>query len=93
MKPLTITLELPPEVEARVQTEAARQEMPVSDYLLRLVTEAVITPEEAAKRQRSLELLNTLRDIGDEAEQKATFATLKTAVDADRLSDRKRFAP
>jgi len=50
-----------------------------------------LDPAEAARRERSLALLGTLDQIGDEREQQETFAFLKTAVNADRLSDRDRF--
>jgi hypothetical protein len=89
---MTVTLNLPPEIEKRVQTEAARQSLGVEEYLLRLVETAVPDEEEAARRERALHLLRSVSNIGDEQEQKETFDYLKAAVDADRLSERKRFA-
>ena len=89
---MTVTLDLPPEIEKRIQTEAARQSLGVEEYLLRLVERAVPDAEEAARRERALHLLRSVSNIGDEQEQKETFDYLKTAVDADRLSERKRFA-
>jgi excisionase family DNA binding protein len=51
-----------------------------------------LSPEEA--RRRSEEALRALADVeamGDEEEQRATFAALAQAIDEDRLSDRARF--
>lgn len=50
------------------------------------------TPE--AVRARAAEIaagLDALDDMGDEDEQRETLAALAVAIDADRLSDRKRF--
>jgi hypothetical protein len=88
--PMTITLDLPPDIATRVQTEAAKQSVAVEQYLLRLVERAV-PEDEAARRERSLKLLRSVADIGDAAEQRETFEYLKTAVDEDRLSERARF--
>lgn len=50
------------------------------------------TEEANIQRECSLALLRSVADIGDEAEQQETFTILRTAVDEDRLSKRKRFA-
>jgi len=102
--PVTITLDLSPEVGERAQAQAARRQVPLSDYLARIVADGVaenehvaqngtdgVDPVEAARRERSLTLLGTLDQIGDEQEQQETFAYLKAAVNQDRLSDRDRF--
>ena len=88
---MTITLNLAPNIEKRVQTEAARQSLAVEDYLLQLVESTV--PDEAAiaRRDQMLILLRSVATIGDEEEQRETFEYLKAAVNEDRLSDRKRF--
>ena len=88
---MAVTLNLPPNIEKRVQTEAARQSLEVEDYLLRLVVNSV--PDEAAiaRREQALTLLRSVAAIGDEEEQKETFEYLKAAVNEDRLSKRKRF--
>jgi hypothetical protein len=87
---MPVTLSLPPEVEARAQREAAKRSLPVETYLEDLVSSAVPSPER--DRERSLALLRSVRDLGDEAEQKETFAFLKKAVNEDRLSSRDRFS-
>ena len=89
---MSVTLNLPPNIEKRVQTEAARQSLTVADYLLRLHENTVPDDDAVVRRENSLSLLRSVSDIGDEEEQKATFDFLKAAVDEDRLSDRKRFA-
>jgi hypothetical protein len=88
---MTRTLDLPADVDARVQAEAARHSLPVEDYLLRLVTGAVAAHSPEDTRERSLALLDALDRIGDEQEQRETFEYLKAAVEVDRLSDRGRF--
>lgn len=89
---MTVTLDLPPDIETRVQEEAARRSLPVEEYLLWLVTGAMLPEEEAERRRRTLERLRSAGDIGDEEEQRETFSYLKAAVEADRLSERPRFA-
>lgn len=98
---MTVTLDLSPEVSDRAQSQAARQQVPLQDYLARIVADVVsenedapsasLDPAEATRRERPLALLGTLDQIGDEQEQQETFTYLKTAVNADRLSERDRF--
>ena len=89
---MTVTLDLPPDMEVRVQAEAAKQELRIEEYLLRLVAAGMVVDTAADQRARSLALLESVRDIGDEDEQRETFTYLREAVDQDRLSDRKRFS-
>ena len=89
---MTITLNLPVQVEARVQAEAARQQKTPAAFVAELVSQALPEDEAAVRRERALALLRSVADIGDEAEQQETFTALQTAIDEDRLSDRKRFA-
>ena len=89
---MTVTLNLPPDMEVRVQAEAAKQELQVEEYLLQLVVAGMIGSAATDQRARSLALLESVRDIGDEEEQRDTFTYLREAVDEDRLSDRKRFS-
>lgn len=89
---MSVTINLPPDVEARIQAEAAKQSLPVEDFIVRLVADAMPPLTEAKQRERSLSLLRSVRDLGDDAEQRETFAYLRTAVNDDRLSARERFA-
>jgi hypothetical protein len=51
-----------------------------------------LTPEEIDQRAAlALQALDALEDMGDEEEQRETFAYLARAVNEDRLSDRPRF--
>lgn len=47
---MTITIDLPPEVEASVKTQAAKEGLPLEDYVTSLV-------EEGTKRRDRIELL------------------------------------
>ena len=62
------------------------------DHCGRVSSQALPPEEENSKRERSLALLRSVADIGEEAEQQETFTYLQSAIDEDRLSDRKRFA-
>jgi hypothetical protein len=51
-----------------------------------------LTPEEIYQRAAlALQALDSLEGMGDEEEQRETFAYLVRAVNEDRLSDRPRF--
>ena len=51
-----------------------------------------LSPEEIDQRAAlALQALDSLEDLGDEEEQRETFAYLARAVNEDRLSDRPRF--
>ncbi|MGB2608223.1 MAG: hypothetical protein WBC80_04555 [Isosphaeraceae bacterium] len=51
-----------------------------------------LTPEEIDQRAAlALQALDSLEGMGDEEEQRETFAYLTRAVNEDRLSDRPRF--
>ncbi|MEP6757054.1 MAG: hypothetical protein ABJA67_16225 [Chthonomonadales bacterium] len=87
---MTVTLNLPPHVQARVQAEAAKYRVPVEEYLLNLVSRSIPGTEDV-QRARSLALLASVDDLGDEDEQRETFEYLKAKIDGDRLSERNRF--
>lgn len=89
---MTIFLDLPASLEARVQAEAERQQKTPAELVAQLVEDALPTSDDIARRKRSVALLESLSEIGDEDEQKETFAYLSEAVDTDRLSDRKCFS-
>lgn len=89
---MSITISLPAQVEARVEAEAARQHKTPAALVADLVSQALPQEDEISRRERSLTLLRSVDDIGDEAEQRETFNTLQTAIEEDRLSGRKRFA-
>ena len=88
---MTLTVDISPQVEARVQKEAARHKLSPEAYVAQLVTGALPEDDEAQRREQALALLRSVGDLGDEAEQRETFDYLRQAVDEDRLSERERF--
>ena len=88
---MTVSLTLPPEVEQRIQAEAAQRSVPVEDYIVWLLSSPVQSPDEQDRRKRALAGIDALTEMGTEEEQRETFAYLVRAVNEDRLSDRNRF--
>ncbi len=68
---MSITLELPPELESELSDEATRLKLPVSEYALRilanrpLLTEAVRTGTELVAYWQNEKLIGTRPDITD----------------------------
>ena len=89
---MTVVFDLPPDGDQRAREEAACASVPFEEHLRSVVSPAVLPDAEAAKRERSLTLIDSLTEIGDAEEQKETFEYLKAAIDEDRLSYRKRFS-
>jgi hypothetical protein len=56
---------------------------------------ALPLPEDEERRRalEAIRVLDSLLEMGDEEEQSETFADLVAAIDGDRMSDRRRFAP
>jgi hypothetical protein len=51
-----------------------------------------MTEEEIRRRNEdAIRALDSLDEVGDEEEQRATFDALRIAIDEEPLSDRKRF--
>lgn len=88
---MTVTLKLPPEIESRVHEEAAKNSLPIEDYLVSLVTSAIPVEKESERRARALAEIDSLGEIGSEEEQRETFGFLARTIDEDRTSDRKLF--
>jgi hypothetical protein len=87
---MTLTLNLPPELEERLTDEARRQGLSADEYALDLL-EKHLPPKDA--RAELVALLQSWIDEGDEEEQKETGEYLIQALDEDRLSERKLFPP
>ena len=86
---MTLTLNLTPELEQRLATEAARLRIPPEQYALEVLTEHL-------PRHRPEDFLAVLRswmEDEDPEEQKQTFEYLVRALDEDRPSQRKLFPP
>lgn len=81
---MTVTLELSPDIETKLHNELVRQDIPVEDYILRLVIDSV-SEAEVAERHRKVAQWNQILEMGSDAEQKETFEILKKALDEDPL--------
>ena len=87
---MTLTLDLPPELEQRLAEEAARQGVPAETYTLELLAKH-LAPDN--RRTELVSLLDSWLDQGDAAEQRETGEYLVRVLDEDRLSDRRLFPP
>ena len=88
---MTVSLTLPPDVEARVYAEAARRSVAVDDYVASVIT-AAVPAADSERRARALAAIEAVNEMGTEEEQQDTFDFLSRAIDEDRLSDRKLFS-
>lgn len=87
---MTLTLDLPLELEQRLLCEAERQGMPADECVSQLLDQ-YLPPKD--RRAELISLLQSWIDEGDAEEQKETGEYLIRALDEDRLSDRKLFPP
>ncbi len=85
---MTLTLNLPPDLESRLQNEAERQGLPAATLTLRLLDRHLPSknPQEELAR-----LLQSWIVEGDAQEQRETGEYLVRSLDEDRLSDRSLF--
>ncbi|HEY3330120.1 MAG TPA: hypothetical protein VGK19_08890 [Capsulimonadaceae bacterium] len=88
---MTLSLTLPADIEAQVFAEAAKQDIGIEEYVVKLISSSVSRPDESARRQRAIAAIESLSLIGSEEEQRETFEYLAASLDNDRLSDRKLF--
>ena len=86
----TLTLDLDPDLEQRLRSEANRHGTPPEQYVLRLLEEYV-SRTERERREKAIALVQSWIDDGDEKEQKETFEYLVRVLDEDRTSARKLF--
>ncbi len=85
---MTLTLSLPPELEARLKQETRRQGVLADEFALQLLDERL------PPRDRATELVDLLQswiDEDDSEEQKETGEYLVRVLDEDRMSARKLF--
>jgi len=85
---MTLTLNLPPELEQYLLQEASQHGLSVEAFALQLLTNSL---ELKQKQAEAVNLLQTWMDDEDEAEQQETGQYLIQALDDDRLSERKLF--
>jgi hypothetical protein len=84
---MTLSLNIPPEIERYLIEQAKEQGLSTEAYALRLLTEQI------AAQAKSAKLVNMLQSWidEDEEEQRETGEYLIQALDENRLSDRKLF--
>ena len=87
---MTLTLNLPPDIERRLTAEAKRQGVSAQEYTVRILQNS-LPPQERGEELCAL-LASWIKD-GDAEEQRETGDYLIRALDEDRLSDRKLFPP
>ncbi len=87
---MTLTINLPPELEKRLAKEAKRHGMAPDQYAAQLLREN-LPPQN--QRAEAVALLQSWIDETDDAEQRQTGEYLVQTLDQDRLSDRKLFPP
>ena len=85
-----MTIALAPELEYRLQNEAARNGQSLEQFAATALNEKLAAAEQD-RREQGIALLQSWIDDGDEAEQKESWEYLVKALDEDRLSDRKLF--
>ena len=87
---MTLTLELSPDLEQRLQLAAQSHGVTPGQYAIKLLDE---TLSDADRRQRAIALIRSWREEGNAEEQRETMEFLIKALDEDRTSDRKLFPP
>ena len=85
---MTLTLNIPVEIEQYLTQKAQEQSLSMEAYALQLLLERISTQDKSAQL---VNLLQSWMDDEDDEEQKETGAYLIQSIDADRLSDRPLF--
>jgi hypothetical protein len=85
---MTLTLNLPQDLEDRLQQEAERQELPADTLILHLLDQHLPFKD---IQEKLAALLRSWIVEGDPQEQKETGEYLVRALDEDRLSERRLF--
>jgi hypothetical protein len=98
---MTLIIELPPEVESRLNEESQRKGIAASELARTAIESALMieserparlsVEEQRKKNQRAIELLRQWREEGDEDEQRETFEALKEGLNQSHSSYRKIF--
>ncbi len=85
---MTLTLNLPPELEQYLAQQAQQQGISIETYTLQILEEYILPKENQSKL---VNLLQSWMDEGNADEQQETGEYLIYALDEDRLSNRKLF--
>lgn len=89
---MTLTLNLPPDLEQRLQQEAKRHGLPPDQYTLQLLEKNLPSNDEE-RRKELIVLVQSWIDDPDPREQDETREYLIRVLDEDRPSYRKLFPP
>ncbi len=87
---MTLTLSIPPDLQARLSQEAQRLGLKDSECALQLLDHHLPPAE---RRAQAVSLLESWIQETDDQEQKTTGDFLVKGLDDDRPSDRKLFPP
>jgi acyl-homoserine lactone acylase PvdQ len=85
---MTLTLDLPPDLESSLSQAANQQSLTVEEFAIQILTFAFTQKE---RQKKAVSLLQSWLSDADIEEQKTTGAYLIEALDQDRLSDRLLF--
>ncbi len=85
---MTITLNLPSDVEKYLLQEASQQGISIESVTLKLLSSLIVLRQ---KQTKAVNLLQSWMDDEDIEEQKETGQYLIRSLDEDRLSERKLF--
>ena len=85
---MTLTLDLPPDLESSLSQAANQQSLTVEEFAIQILTFAFTQKE---RQKKAVSLLQSWLNDADIEEQKITGAYLIEALDQDRLSDRLLF--
>ncbi|MFM7407719.1 MAG: hypothetical protein ACKO3K_13955 [Cuspidothrix sp.] len=85
---MTLTLNLPPELEQYLIQEAQQQGLSVETHALEIIQQSILQKE---KQFKIFNVLQSWIDESDEKEQQETGEYLINALDGNRLSNRQLF--
>ena len=85
---MTLTLDLPPNLENSLFQAANQQSLTVEEFVIQMLTSAFMQKE---RQKKAVSLLESWLNDADIEEQKTTGAYLIEALDQYRLSDRLLF--
>ena len=85
---MTLTLDLPPNLENSLFQAANQQSLTVEEFVIQMLTSAFMQKE---RQKKAVRLLESWLSDADIEEQKTTGAYLIEALDQDRLSNRLLF--
>ena len=87
---MTITLDLPPEVEAHLEREAAKQSSPVEDYALSLIKKSLPLPDQMPELKTGADVVAFWKAnglIGDWANREDISDSLEYARELRRQAE------